>query len=302
MSTQFNDKALAWLTQNTGIGVQYLDIKKLKGSTSSSVFRIQHRGDGAQQFVLRVPENAEWLAEEPDLAEHEAAALAEAHKAGLHAPKPIAFATHDVGFGMPVVLMSFMEGHIELRPASLAHWLSKLASELAAIHQHTAIGFPWQFRSWVKRDALTVPQWSGIPRLWERAIEIHRGAVPASPQVFIHRDYHPTNVLWQHGHVSGVVDWINACQGPAGVDVAHCRSNLALMLGVKAAEQFLKRYCEVAEGFEYHPYWDVDSVLDMWVDGPGFYGPWQEFGLDVIAANVIQQRADAYLASVMARL
>lgn len=42
------------------------------------------------------------------------------------------------------------------------------------------------------------------------------------PQVkpcFIHRDYHPTNILWVDDKVSGVVDWVNACRGPAGIDI-----------------------------------------------------------------------------------
>jgi hypothetical protein len=43
-----------------------------------------------QRFVLRVLDNHEWLAEEPDLAAHEAAALEEAQKAGLRAPSLVA--------------------------------------------------------------------------------------------------------------------------------------------------------------------------------------------------------------------
>ena len=302
MQPLFNPDALAWLADSTRIPTQQLNINKLKGSTSSSVFLIQsHSGTGVR-FVLRVLDNAEWVAEEPDLAAHETAALEQAHKAGLRAPRPITSASHDVGFSAPVVLMSFIEGKIELRPASLAHWLNGLATELANIHQHSAEGFAWQFRSWVKRDVLKTPPWSTMPHLWERAIEVHQAGAPMQRQVFIHRDYHPTNVLWQHDQVSGVVDWINACRGPAGVDVAHCRSNLALMLGVDAADHFLQSYGNAADGFEYQPYWDLDSMLDAWIGGPGFYEPWQEFGLDVIAPDEIRQRADAYLASVLKRV
>jgi aminoglycoside/choline kinase family phosphotransferase len=93
-----------------------------------------------------------------------------------------------------------------------------------------------------------------------------------------HRDYHPVNVLWQNGEVSGVVDWVNACLGPAGADVAHCRANLAQMFGVGVAEEFLQAYLERAGG-EYNPFWDVDSVLNMSWPQPRFYLPWNEFGL-----------------------
>lgn len=66
------------------------------------------------------PRALDWLAElaeEPDLAEHESAALREARGAGLKAPAPVAFAGAEAGFGAPVVLMSFVEGEVRLLPS-----------------------------------------------------------------------------------------------------------------------------------------------------------------------------------------
>ncbi len=114
--------------------------------------------------MLRVLDNREWLAAEPDLASHEAAALDEAQRAGLPAPRLVAYADDDVGFGAPVVLMSFIEGAVELRPADFPGWLRALAAQLAAIHRCPADGFPWRFRSWVNRAALVTPAWSATPR------------------------------------------------------------------------------------------------------------------------------------------
>ena len=252
--------------------------------------------------MLRVLDNREWLAIEPDLASHEAAALDEAQRAGLPAPRLVAHADDDVGFGAPVVLMSFIAGTVELRPADFPGWLRALAAQLAAIHRCPADGFPWRFRSWVNRAALVTPAWSAVPRLWERAIEFWLRTEPESRAVFIHRDYHPTNILWREGAVSGVVDWINACRGPAGVDVAHCRTNLAGMYGPAAADEFLTAYRDAADGFTYDPYWDLDSLLDMCLPGPSYYPPWQEFGLGAIPPQVLRQRTDAYLESVMRRI
>jgi aminoglycoside phosphotransferase (APT) family kinase protein len=296
----FGKDAHDWLGRSIGITTDYLDIAQMKGSTSSSVFLIQcARGANPKRFVLRVLDNQEWLAEEPDLAAHEAAALEEAQKAGLRAPKLVAYSSNDIGFGAPVVLMSFIEGNIELRPSNFQQWLGGLAGELASIHQHTADAFPWRFRSWVERATLTPPKWTTVPRLWERAIELVPRAEPDSHSVFIHRDYQPTNVLWHKGAVSGVVDWINACRGPAGVDVAHCRTDLAQMCGPAAADQFLDAYREVAHGFAYNPYWDLDSILDVCLPQPSFYGPWREFGLGIIAPEVLRHRVDAHLEGVM---
>jgi aminoglycoside phosphotransferase (APT) family kinase protein len=274
----------------------------MKGSTSSSVYLIEcSRGSAPQRFVLRVLDNTDWLADEPDLAAHEAAALEEARKADLRAPRLIAYSSDDVGYGAPVVLMSFIEGKIELQPVDFASWVDGLAGELASIHRHTAPGFGWRFKSWVNWAELAVPMWTAIPRAWERAIDIVLGTAPDSPLVFIHRDYHPTNVLWHEGGVSGVVDWINACLGPAGADVAHCRTNLTEMYGPWAADLFLEAYCRKAPGFEYSAYWDLDSLLDMCLPRVGFYPPWQEFGLGSITQEVLNQRVDAYLESVIRR-
>lgn len=303
LAVSFDNQAYDWLCQAAGIPRRHLHYVEMQGSTSSSIFLIQDARDpSSRRFVLRVPTHQGWLAEEPDLAAHEAAALETAQRAGLPAPKLVAYSSDDVGFGAPVVLMSFLEGAIELRPADLQAWLGALARQLVAIHEHPAEDLAWRYGSWVNMAELAPPSWTTAPRVWERAIEMVRGAAPAFRPVLIHRDYHPTNILWQSGAISGVVDWINACRGPAGVDVAHCRTNLTMMHGMAVADRFLALYIDMAGTFDYQPYWDVDSILDVCLPEPSFYMPWQTFGLATIAPHVLQQRIDAHLERVMASL
>jgi aminoglycoside phosphotransferase (APT) family kinase protein len=298
----FGTEAREWLARSMGATTRYLNIIRMKGSTSSSVFLIRGcHSSRPERFVLRVLDHHEWLADEPDLAAHEAAALEEARKAGLRAPRLVAYSSDDIGCGAPVVLMSYIEGNVELRPSDFQRWLAGLAGELAAIHRHTAHAFAWHYRSWVDKAMLAPPAWTTIPRAWERAIDLVRSTEPSAHPVFIHRDYHPTNVLWHEGTVSGVVDWINACQGPAGVDVAHCRTNLAQMFGPAAADQFLETYVGVADGFAHDPYWDLDSLLDMCLPQPVVYPPWRDFGLGSLTPGVLKLRIDAYLERVLVR-
>lgn len=297
----FNQEAQQWLAQAIGSAPEHLDIRRMQGSTSSSVFLVQDK-EATKWFVLRVLDNEEWLAHEPDLIEHEAAALLEVQKFGFRAPGLITYTSQDVGFGFPALVMSFVEGQIDLHPANFQTWLENLAQELAVIHQHKSPSFGWNYRSWVNHASLAVPDWTALPQLWEQAIERVLAPAPSFHPVFIHRDYHPMNVLWRDGIVSGVVDWINACQGPAGVDVAHCRSNLVLMYGIAAADQFLSSYCHMADGFTYDPYWDLESILDMGLPEPFFYTPWQEFGLEIPSATSLQQRVDAYLEQVLLKV
>ena len=117
----------------------------MKGATSSSVYLITcHRAHETQRFVLRVLDNQPWLANEPDLVEHEAATLREARAAGLPAPELVASALEDVGFGAPALLMTHLEGQVVLRPKDSTIWLRDLAATLARTHRHAAKGFPWQ--------------------------------------------------------------------------------------------------------------------------------------------------------------
>jgi aminoglycoside phosphotransferase (APT) family kinase protein len=90
---------------------------------------------------------------------------------------------------------------------------------------------------------------------------VFEGPAPSGARVFLHRDFHPGNVLWQDGALRGIVDWVNASVGPPGADLGHCRVNLAGRFGQPAAERFLDHYREVSGREDYHPYWDVVAAL-----------------------------------------
>jgi len=71
----FRTEALDWLDRAVGVAGYPLTIVPMGGATSSSLYLIEvARGDIPRRFVLRVLDNWEWLAAEPDLASHEAAA------------------------------------------------------------------------------------------------------------------------------------------------------------------------------------------------------------------------------------
>ena len=78
---------------------------------------------------------------------------------------------------------------------------------------------------------------------------------------FIHRDFHPLNVLWHQARVSGVVDWVHACRGPIEFDIASCRVNLALTAGIAAADAFTRGLGEIAVGYDRA--WDLDKALSL---------------------------------------
>ncbi len=220
---------------------------------------VEDRHGRLHRLVLRRIVDSDWLEEEPDALEREAHTLEAVRGCPLPTPDLVAVDAAAEACDVPALLMTRVDGSIEWRPRDLDGYLRKLAEVLPVIHATPAAGVrpyaPYPV-SW--RDP---PPWSTRPELWVRAFEIFDGPAPADEQRFIHRDYHPGNVLWSGGDVSGVVDWIHASVGSPLVDVGHCRGNLADLFGMGAADRFLELYLAASGRDDYDPYWDVVAAL-----------------------------------------
>ena len=294
---------IAWVEANTKKTVERAGIKRLQGGTSSLVFEMPFQDETQQESViLRLFHKKDWLKMEPDLARHEAGSLREAAALSIPSPEVIAFDETGEECGMPAVLMTKLAGDTVLQPSDRADWLDKMAECLAEIHQHKARDFGYEYFSYNDALRLEKPLWSKFQDDWMRAFYIVAGVRPQTEHCFIHRDYHPANVLWQNGEISGVVDWVNACRGPAGVDIGHCRVNLTQLYGLSAADDFLEAYIRYADdSFRYDPYWDLLSLTDTLDGPPKVYGGWSELGMTGLSDELIRHRLDEYLLSLLDR-
>src|SRR4051794_6100023 len=249
-------------------------VKALAGGTSSAVHAVDVRDDRDREhaLVLRRFVRADWLAEEPDLARHEAAALELAGTSGLPVPRLVAVDPDGAAAGAPAVLMTRLVGAVEWRPRDLEPFLRALAEVLPRIHAVAVAGPPSAAIPAYAPYGLRLtgpPSWTGRPGVWKRALEAFAALAAASPPAgerFIHRDYHPGNVLWTGGAVSGVVDWPNASRGSPAADVGHCRMNLAGAFGLDAAERFLALHRSVSGRGGYDPIWDIAASLGGFED------------------------------------
>ena len=295
----FPPKLTGWI-ENSAAG-RIASVQELRGATSSSLFRVTlNQDDRCREIVLRLFTNAGWLQEEPDLPAHEAAALQEVFRTGLPVPELIDFDTDGSLCGTPALLMTCLPGQVDLDPPDFDDWLRQQAEFLLKLHSLSGGNFAWRYRPYNPPGCLQPPPDSKVPELWQKAIEIARGPAPDYTPCFIHRDFHPVNVLWQHGRLSGVVDWVNACRGPAGVDMGWCRHNLATMYGPRAADRFLEICCEICgPSWSYDPFWDIVTLLDV-LPGPiEPYSPWLDFGLDNLSVSLCTRRLETYLRGLL---
>ena len=290
-------QALDWVARQVGSTVE--TTRELSGGKSSAVHAISV---GGEEFVLRQFVNPKWLAREPDLATREAAILRLLERSEVPTPRLIAVDGDGSESGHPTVLMSLMPGEIVLDPDDAGPWLDAMASVAIAVHAVAVIPdeLPQTYYRYIDDEALTVPAWSHEPDVWRAAFDVLQEPPPAYEERFIHRDFHAANILWQGGSISGIVDWVNACRGPAGVDVGHCRRNLALLHGVNTAEDFRAAY-ERLSGLKQDPYWDLMTAVEV-LPEPEMFSGWTDLGAPTIDSETLRARMDDYVASIVERL
>jgi aminoglycoside phosphotransferase (APT) family kinase protein len=231
---------------------------------------VEGRRGGIRELVLRRFVRLDWLAEEPDVAQREATALELLADVDRPTPRLVAVDEDGSAAGAPAVLMTRMPGRIQWDPPVVDEFVRALAEPLPAIHctpVAAGVSLP-DYRPYPLRMQ-RAPTWASRPDVWERAIEVLEaassglsGSPPGPERSFIHRDYHPGNVLWEAGKLSGIVDWVNASIGSPWADVGHCRVNIASELGQDAADRFLGVYRSVSgRTDDYDPYWDISAAI-----------------------------------------
>ncbi len=249
-----------WIEQR--VSARIVSVRRLAGASSAALHAVQM--DNGARLVVRRYVWPGFLDAEPEAVTRERDALRFAAAHGLPVPVLVAVDEdgHEVGDGVPVVLSTMLGGRAVAHPDPNA-----LALAAATVHAVDPSTFPHEYFRWYDATMMVPPRGTRRPELWERAISVWRHEMPDYQPVFIHRDFHPGNLLWARGRLTGVVDWANACRGPRGCDIAHCSANLRAWCDEAAAEAFRAAY-EALTGEVQHPYWDVASMLEH---GPSYW-------------------------------
>lgn len=300
------DAALGWLLAVTGC-TALLDEQPLAGGWTSDMRRVRLRDRGRERdVVLRRIFREPWRSHAAALLTREAGVLT--MLAGSEVPVASLIAVDPAGAraGAPALAMSLLPGGLVLGSDALHARLGELARVLVAIHRVRPAALPRPYESWAAPDRLAVPAWAGDPVAWRRAITVVAGGPPPHTPCFLHRDFHPGNVLFDGAAVSGVVDWVETSWGPADLDVAHCGTSLALLHGPHAADAFRAAY--LARGGRLDPaparraYWELVDALGHLPD-PGKMGrPWRDAGRADLTDAKVRVRLDEHVRRVIQRL
>jgi aminoglycoside phosphotransferase (APT) family kinase protein len=256
------DQALAWVAD--ALGAEVRSVRALRGGRSSAMhlLAVTRGGGQTERVVLRRYVRPELNIEAPDIADREQRALRFVEQLPVSTPRLLAHDPTGSQAGVPAVLMSHLPGQVEWSPIDLDTWLRRLAEVLPLIHQ-APLPAPGVIRAFApyEPERYEPPPWMRRPRVWHRALEIFHGPTLDGPASFIHRDFHPGNVLWRYRKVSGVVDWQAASIGPVSVDVGHCRFNL-LSYGLDIADRFTAIWEEIT-GATFHPWADIVILVSL---------------------------------------
>jgi len=302
-----SDRAFAWVVESVGSGASLDAWMVVPGGSACAIHAVDVVDGRGRRHPLLLKRflREDWLAREPDVVEREARHLGWLDPVALPLPRLVAVDPRGAACDVPALLMTRLPGRPQLLPENLDAWLLGLVESCLALHElpdSLASRFP-PYRCYRDLARLAVPGWTRRPRAWERLIERLQAAPPASAAGFVHRDYHPGNLLWQRGRVSGVLDFPSCCYGPAAVDLAHCRINLAQLHGPDVADRFLHFYQSRIEGLpDFDPYWDLVGLAD-WLPGPeAVYPGWQDLSSLSLSVETCWQRLDELAERALARL
>lgn len=222
-----------------GLDTRLTGVRRLTGGLASSTHVLRF-ARGPRLVLKRYPKRS-------SIAGREFCALEFARSRRLTAPSPVAL---DDGswFGTPAIVMEALSGGATVHPKSPERFLRQSAGAIAEVHGVAATDVPPPLRRppgrrWDLPEAL--PEGLLDQPLAGQVLERLRQGPSRSQRdaVFVHGDFHPGNVVWARGSLSGLVDWSHAGRGDRWEEVSYFRVELVMVMGLAASDLMLSQYC-----------------------------------------------------------
>lgn len=304
-------RALAWVGRHLDAGEHVVETEALRGGLTAEMRRLTVAAPdgGTRHLVLRTFTHPFFVEHAEDLLNREADALALLAGTDVPAPGPVAVDASAAHCEYPSLLMTHLPGRPVLHDEGLEARVPLLSRQLVAIHALRPTERPHTYEAWATADAV-VPPVGADAAAWSAAIDVIRKPAPRYEGRFLHRDFHPGNVLFDGSpespadlRITGVVDWVQSSWGPADLDVAHCSSNLALLHGPAWGRRFAEEY-EKAGGVlaadrEERLYWRLLDALAFPEAAQWVVQAWGEAGRADLTTRAVENRLDAYVIDLM---
>ncbi|MCX4847298.1 phosphotransferase family protein [Streptomyces sp. NBC_00893] len=296
----------AWAGEHLAAGERIERVELLRGGWSARMRRLDITGpQGGRSLVLRSFVKPFYVRHAPGLLTREADVLRLLGGTGIPVARCVAVDPRGEHCDHPSLLMSLLPGEVRVDDAGAAERGGLLAAQLAAVHRVEVDDRtrPRDYEAWTGPDRVRVPAATARPLLWRRAVDVIRREPPAYVPRFLHRDFHPGNVLFlgegARLRIGGVVDWVETSWGPADLDVAHCSTALALLHGPSVGMGFAGQYAAaggrpLASGAD-HLYWRLLDALAHAPDAEKVAVPWRELGRADLTPGVLMERLEKYV-------
>ena len=291
------DVAIEWAAEVVGSPI--VGVKPLTGGMSTGIHLLTT--GTRERVVMRRFLNAHWLAIDPDLAPREAAVLEALEATPVPAPSFVGVDPYGERCGAPTVLMGFVPGRRTV-VTDRRKYAAELAHAMATIHDQPpppVVGLPderVELATSLQHDTANRHGSMPSPALWSLVRE-RFDSVRWKPNVLIHNDFHPGNVLFSRNRLSAIVDWPLAAASQPASDVSFCRIDAAMMLGLEIADMILDAYeAETGAPLEDRPWWDLfaasraETDLAVWTESYAGLGPRD------LTVQQVQARFDEFVA------
>ncbi|MFF7053340.1 phosphotransferase family protein [Streptomyces griseorubiginosus] len=320
---------LDWVGRQLNAGERIVRTEALHGGITAEMRRLTVAAPdgGIRHLVLRTFVEPSFVDHAEEMLNREAEALALLAGTGVTAPGPVAVDPTAAHCEYPSLLMTHLVGRTVLEDEGLEARVPVLARQLVAIHAVRPAERPQEYQAWATADEI-VPVPGADAAVWSAAIDVIRKPAPPYEGRFLHRDFHPGNVLFEvepaglahpagpaglahparpsgpaSPRITGVVDWVQNSWGPADLDVAHCSTNLALLHGPAWGLRFAEAYEEaggvLAAAAGERLYWRLLDALAFAGGVRWVARPWREAGRTELTTRAVEERLNAYVTALM---
>lgn len=300
MTTDSTTQPFAALAQRLHPQNRLVRAWPLKGGVSATVTALElMRPDGHHQKVIVRQHGVRDRQRNPQIATAEFSLLQVLQQAGVAAPAPYYLDQAGEFFGIPCLVMAYVEGETRFAPTDLTAYLAQLATHLAHIHgiagTQTALPFlPRQAQGFGERPA-NLDHTLDEGRIRDK-LEALWPIAQTNRAMLLHGDFWPGNLLWRDEQLVAVIDWEDAAVGDPLADLGNTRLELLWAFGEDAMTQFTALYQSLTTiTFTDLPYWDLCAALRP----SGKLGEW---GLDAVTEQTMRERHHWFVTQAFAQL